>query len=91
MPEKYLGSDGTSSGNVLLSIVVPAYNVERYIEDCLSSLVNQTMQNHKIIIVNDGSTDDTEKICLKYAKKYPEIITYIFQENKGLGEQEMLV
>jgi glycosyltransferase involved in cell wall biosynthesis len=86
MPEKYLGSDGTSSGNVLLSIVVPAYNVERYIEDCLSSLVNQTMQNHKIIIVNDGSTDDTEKICLKYAKKYPEIITYIFQENKGLGE-----
>lgn len=86
MPENYLESARTTRGKVLLSIVVPAYNVEKYIEECLVSLINQTMQNHKIIIVNDGSTDATEKICLKYAEKYPEIITYIFQENKGLGE-----
>ena len=40
----------------LLTIIVPAYNVEAYIEECLNSLVNQTVRNHKIIIVNDGST-----------------------------------
>ena len=41
----------------LLTIIVPAYNVEKYIAECLDSLVNQTKRNHKIIIVNDGSTD----------------------------------
>ena len=69
----------------LLTIIVPAYNVERYISDCLDSLVNQTMLNHKVIIVNDGSTDGTDRICVDYAEKFPDIITYISQENRGLG------
>jgi glycosyltransferase involved in cell wall biosynthesis len=41
--------------------------------------------NHKIVIVNDGSTDGTEDICLSFKKKYEELITYVYQENKGLG------
>ena len=69
----------------LLTIIVPAYNVEAYIEECLNSLVNQTVRNHKIIIVNDGSTDKTEEKCLKYKEKYEELITYVYQDNKGLG------
>ncbi|WP_288189226.1 glycosyltransferase family 2 protein, partial [Clostridium sp. CAG:43] len=69
----------------LLTIIVPAYNVEKYIAECLDSLVNQTKRNHKIIIVNDGSTDGTETICLDYKNKYSDLITYIYQDNKGLG------
>lgn len=69
----------------LLTIIVPAYNVEAYIEECLNSLVNQTVRNHKIIIVNDGSTDKTEEKCLKYKEEYEELITYVYQDNKGLG------
>lgn len=69
----------------MLTIIVPAYNVEAYIEECLNSLVNQTVRNHKIIIVNDGSTDKTEEKCLKYKEEYEELITYVYQDNKGLG------
>lgn len=69
----------------LLTIIVPAYNVEAYIEECLNSLVNQTVRNHKIIIVNDGSTDKTEEKCLKYKEEYEKLITYVYQDNKGLG------
>lgn len=74
-----------NQSNALLTIIVPAYNVENYIEECLNSLINQTEKNHKIIIVNDGSTDKTEEICLKYGDKYKDLITYIYQDNKGLG------
>ena len=63
----------------LLTIIVPAYNVEAYIEECLNSLVNQTVRNHKIII------DKTEEKCLKYKEEYEELITYVYQDNKGLG------
>lgn len=70
----------------LLTIVVPAYNVEKYVDQCLTSLVKQTINNHKVIIVDDGSKDEhTSDICETYAKNYPEIITYVRQENKGLG------
>ena len=68
-----------------ITFVVPAYNMEKYISDCLNSLVNQTVIAHKIIVVNDGSTDKTEAICKKYAQKYPDLIKYIYQDNKGLG------
>lgn len=70
----------------LLTIIVPAYNVEKYIRECLNSLVNQTVRNHKIVIINDGSTDNTEKICLEYQEKYSSLITYVYQDNQGLGE-----
>jgi len=50
------------------SIVIPAYNVEKYINECLASLMNQTYDNFEAIIVNDGSTDDTAKVAEKYLK-----------------------
>lgn len=66
-----------------ISIIVPAYNAEKYLEKCLNSLVNQTKNNIEIIVINDGSTDDTEKIILNFKEKYPQMIKYIFQENSG--------
>lgn len=71
--------------NELLTVIVPAYNVEEYIGQCLDSLIHQTLMNHKIIIVNDGSKDNTESVCIKYRDVYPDIITYIYQENQGQG------
>ena len=67
----------------LLTIIVPAYNVFEYIERCIRSLNYQSYMNFKIIIVNDGSTDDTEEICKKYLSNGN--IKYIYQENQGLG------
>lgn len=69
-----------------MTFIVPAYNSEKYIGDCLQSLVNQTVVKHKVIIVNDGSTDRTGEICIQYRERYPELIHYIQQENRGLGE-----
>ena len=55
-------------------------------EQCLNSLWMQTVHNHKVIIVDDGSKDKyTSQICKSYAQKHPEMFTYIYQENKGLG------
>lgn len=71
--------------NPLVTIIVPAYNVEKYIAECLGSLVNQTHINHKVIVVNDGSTDKTESIAKQYAEKFPDVITFVGQENRGLG------
>lgn len=72
-----------TKSNLMLTIVIPAYNVEKYIGQCLNSLINQNVSNFNIIIVNDGSTDDTEEICKKYLSNGN--IKYIYQENQGLG------
>ena len=69
----------------LLTIIIPAYNVEKYLEECLDSLVNQTEQDHFVVIVDDGSTDNTPELCDDYVKMYPELFYCIHQENKGLG------
>lgn len=82
---KIIEVDMDTQGKKKLTVIVPAYNVEDYIGECLNSLVNQTQKNHKIIVVNDGSIDKTEEICLQYRDKYKDLITYIYQENKGLG------
>lgn len=66
------------------SIIVPVYNVYKYIDKCLKSLVNQTYNNYEIIIVNDGSTDDSYKIIDKYKNKYPKLIKSYKKENGGL-------
>ena len=49
----------------LVSVVIPVYNVEKYVEKCLDSVINQTYQNLEIIIVNDGSTDNSLSVCQK--------------------------
>ena len=51
-----------------VSVIVPVYNVEKYLEKCLTSLVNQTLKDIEIIVVNDGSSDNSQKIIDKYAK-----------------------
>ena len=67
----------------LISVIVPAYNVEKYIKTCLDSLINQTYSNFEIIVVNDGSTDQTEEILRSYQSN-PKFRIYS-QENGGLS------
>ena len=63
-----------------VSIIIPAYNAEKYLEATVQSAINQTYENIEIIIVNDGSTDGTEKIIKKLVDKNPSIKT-ISQKN----------
>lgn len=70
--------------NPLISVIVPVYNVENYMRQCVDSLVNQTLSNIEIILVNDGATDKSPAICDDYASKYPNIKT-IHKANGGLG------
>ncbi len=67
-----------------VTVIIPAYNVENYIKQCLDSIINQTYKNIDIIIINDGSTDNTLKIINQYAKKY-KFIKLIDIENNGQG------
>ena len=69
-----------------VSIIVPVYNVEKYIEKCLESLVNQTLEDIEIIIVNDGSKDNSKEIVKQYLEKYPEKMVYLEKENGGLSD-----
>lgn len=68
-----------------ISIIVPVYNVEKQIRNCLESLVNQTIKNYEIIVVNDGSTDDSEVIINEYCEKYGSLIKYYSKENSGVA------
>jgi len=70
--------------NIAVSIIVPVYNVSKYIGQCIYSLLNQTLQNIEIIFVDDGSWDESGKICDIYAKR-DKRIKVIHQENMGLG------
>ena len=67
-----------------LTVIVAAYNVEKYIEKCLESLLNQTYKNLEILVVNDGSTDNTKQIIEKYEKK-SENLKLLNKENGGLS------
>ena len=69
-----------------VSVIVPFYNVEGYIEKCLETLVNQTLKEIEIILVNDGSTDRSIEIVKKFIKEYPEKIVYLEKENGGLSD-----
>lgn len=71
--------------NPLISIIVPVYNVEEYLPKCLDSIVNQTYKNLEIILVDDGSTDNSSKICDKYGEK-DKRIKVIHKENAGVVE-----
>ena len=69
-----------------VSVIVPVYNVEKYIKKCLESLLNQTLQDIEIIIVNDGSKDNSVQIINNYINKYPNKIIYLEKENGGLSD-----
>ena len=68
-----------------ITVIVPVYNVEHYLDKCLHSLINQTYKNLEIIVINDGSTDNSGTICQEYAQKDNRII-YIEKENGGQSE-----
>lgn len=66
-----------------LSVVVPIYNTEEYLRECLESLASQTLENIEIIVVDDGSTDGSSEIVDEYASKKPKIFRVIHQKNGG--------
>lgn len=69
----------------LVSIIVPVYNVEKYLSKCIESLINQTYTNIEILLINDGSTDNSKKICEQFKEKDSRI-KLINKENGGLSD-----
>ena len=68
----------------LFSVIIPVYNVERFLEECVKSVLEQTFQNYEIILVDDGSTDNSRYIIEKYALDYDNFHA-IHKENGGQG------
>lgn len=68
-----------------ISVIVPVYNVEQYLDKCLQSLQKQNFDSYEVILVDDGSTDSSRKVAEHYANSYSEIFTLVCQENKGLS------
>lgn len=82
----------------LVSVIIPAYNIEDYIGRCLDSIISQTYKNLEIIVVDDGSRDHTGEILDNYAKKdrrikviHKEMAAYHLQEIKGLKLQKGII
>lgn len=74
-----------SNGFPLISVIVPIYNVEKYLDKCVNSILNQTYKNLEIILVDDGSPDNCPKMCDEYAK-LDKRIKVIHKENGGLSD-----
>ena len=70
--------------SIKISVIIPIFNAERYLSDCLESIVNQSFKDIEIICINDGSKDKSEKIIKEYAQKDKRIILFN-QKNKGAG------
>lgn len=70
---------------IKVSVIIPVWNVEKYLRECLESVVNQTLKEIEVIIVNDESPDNSEEIILEYKNKYPKLIKYIKKKNGGVG------
>lgn len=70
---------------VKVSVIVPVYNVEPYLDKCLNGLVNQTLKDIEIIVVNDGATDNSQQIIDRYAKQYDNVISLV-KQNGGLSD-----
>ena len=66
-----------------VSVIIPVYNTEQYLNKCLDSLVNQTLKDIEIILINDGSTDNSQNIIDEYSAKYPDKIKSFIKENGG--------
>lgn len=75
--------------DVLVSVIVPAYNSQKYISECLDSLIKQTFDSYEIIVIDDGSTDNTPLICDEYANKNSNMRVF-HEENKGVSEARNL-
>ncbi|MBR4618813.1 MAG: glycosyltransferase [Bacilli bacterium] len=88
--EDFLGikveeNDEEYNQSTLISVIVPVYNTSKYLEKSLDSILKAKVDNMEILIINDGSTDNSEEIILNYERNYPNLIRYIKQDNHGLG------
>lgn len=72
--------------NPAVSVIVPVYNVEKYLDRCLESLVNQTLTSLEIIVVNDGSKDQSQRIIDRFVREYPDKVYGYIKENGGLSD-----
>ena len=72
-----------------VSIIVPIYNVEEYLERCIESLINQNLKEIEIILIDDGSKDKSVEISKKYQQKYPEKIVFLEKENGAIEAVEV--
>lgn len=75
---------------VKVSVIVPVYNAEKYLEKCLKSIVNQSLEEIEILVVNDGSKDTSRAIIEKYVEQYPQKVKLLNKENGGLSETRNL-
>ena len=66
-----------------ISIIIPAYNAEKYISETIESILSQSMQSFEIIVINDGSQDRTQEIVEGYRDKNPDKIRIFYQKNQG--------
>lgn len=69
-----------------ISVIIPVFNTEKYVERCIESVLAQEKVDFEVIIVNDGSTDNSELIIKRYEEKYPGIIKYFSKSNGGLSD-----
>lgn len=70
--------------NMFFSILVPVYNVKKYLDECLESLMSQTFDDYEVVLVDDGSTDGSGAMCDAWQTRFPERIRVVHQENRGL-------
>ncbi|MDO5445766.1 MAG: glycosyltransferase, partial [Eubacteriales bacterium] len=68
-----------------ISVIIPVYNAEKFLRSCLDSVLNQTMDDYEVILINDGSTDSSPEIIGEYQEKYPEKIRSLTVDNGGQG------
>lgn len=68
---------------MLFSVLIPVYNAEKYLTECVNSILNQTEQDYEIILIDDGSTDSSGMICDSFAELYPDRITVKHNNNQG--------
>lgn len=68
-----------------ISVIVPVYNVEKYLEKCLDSLVNQTLQDFEILVINDSTPDNSQMIIDHYVNTYPDMIRSFIKPNGGIA------
>lgn len=71
----------------LISVIIPVFNVQDYIEECLSSIVHQSIgfERIQVVLVNDGSTDNSQTICRSFVDKFPDNVIYVEQDNAGVS------
>ncbi len=69
-----------------ISIIIPVFNTEKYLERCLESVIAQKKIDYEVIVINDGSTDDSDLIIKKYEEKYSQVIKYFDKSNGGLSD-----